>query len=221
MKFVKITNNSRWNTDELAPLLRVAWASAKDEFKRPCNKVQPFHLTIGRTRTNIWHCKSGYDSAKVCFADPGNRGATRIGSTETQNMSETIIGVAAWVFASSKGAFLVAQACCRDAVLTYRANQAKIDAEVAAVVQAKKDKAGDAFAAMVFDGLEKSTLDYKLSQIDSKERVWLRKLKLAQTKLKTLRRRRAALIAADKRKKKTSGAQAAASAALPQPQAQV
>ena len=211
MKHVKITNESSRPTDEIMPLLRVAYASAKDEFKRPCSRVQPIRLKIGRTRTRMWYCKTNYDSGTICFSNPGryDRQQTEVGNQPCDGINEVIVGVAAWVFAAVKGGSLVAQACTRDAVQHYRAHKAEIDAQVAAVVQRKKDREGEAFAKEVFEGLEQSKLDYKLSQIEKKEKVWQRKLNLATTKLKSLRRSRSALIAADKRKQRTQEAQGA------------
>ena len=216
MKHVKIVNKSRWQTDEIMPLLNVAFASARTEFKRPCTRLQPFRLTIGRTRSRTWHCKSNCDSATICFADPGKgRIQTAIGNQPCTSMSEVIIGVAAWVFASGKGAGLVAQACTRDAVLTYRERATEVEAKINAVIQRKKDKVGAAFAQEVFDGIEQSTLDFKMAKLNEMEQIWLRKLKLATTKIKSLRRRKAALRAAETRKQRKSEAQVAAAAIPP------
>jgi len=217
MKHVKIINESKRPTDELMPLLRVAYASAKDEFHRPCNKLQPIRLKIGRTRRRMWFCRSSYDNGTICFSDPGrfDHQQTAIGNQPCDGINEVIVGVAAWVFSVAKGGGLVAQACTRDAVQHYRAHKAEIDGQIAAVVQWKKDREGEAFAREVFVCLKQSKLDYRLAQIEKKEKVWQRKLKLATTKLKSLRRSRSALIAADKRKQRTIEAQVAASAALP------
>lgn len=219
MKHVKITNESSRPTDELMPLLRVAYASAKDEFHRPCDRLHPIKLKIGRTRTRMWCCRSNYDSGTICFSNPGrfDRDQTAVGNQHCDGINEVIIGVAAWVFSVAKGGGLVAQACTRDAVLHYRAHKAEIDGQIAAVIQWKKDREGEAFAREVFDGLEQSKLEYKLAQIEKKEKVWLRKHKLATTKLKSLRRSRSALIAADKRKQRTQEAQGATGALPLQP----
>ncbi|MGV0949320.1 MAG: hypothetical protein ACOYB3_01515 [Azonexus sp.] len=225
MKHVKIDNNSHWQTDEIMPLLQVAWNSARPEFKRPCDARMPLMLAIGNTRRRAWYCKIRPDYARLAFSAPGARDGhnSQVGTTPVQGMNEIIIGVAAWCFIAAKGNMQttkqVCQAVTRDAVREYRSHKAEVDAKIASIIQGKKDKEGEEFAREVFDGLEKSTLEYKLSQIEKKEKVWRRKLALANTKLKSLRRKKAAIVAADTRKKRKE-AQVAAVALPPTSQQQ-
>lgn len=219
MKHLKVTNESSRDLAEVMPLLRVAYDSVKPEITTP--PVRPLPVTLGDTRKRTWMCRwkrnAGQNTATLNFSKPcRNFHNTAIGPVALTSMNEVIVAVAAWTFASILVKPALGEACARDAVQTYRQNRAVVDGQIAAVAQAKKDKEGDAFAAMVFDGLEKSTLAYKLSQIEKKEKVWLRKFRLAETKLKALRRSRSALIAADKRKQQTTEAQVAAAALPPQ-----
>jgi hypothetical protein len=208
MKHVTIINKSRWPTDELMPLLRVAWAAASPEFRRPCDERHGLLLTISRTRRRAWCCRILHDSATMAFDDPGARDGhgSAIGSMEVQGMNEIVVALSAWCMVAAKGGSAVAQAVSREAVQSYRASKAQVDAQVAAAAQAKVDREGAKFARAVFKDMERSSLEYRLAQIDKRAKTWERTIKLATTKLKTLRRRRAALIAADTRKRNAKAA---------------
>lgn len=203
MKHVTITNTSRWKTDEIAPLLQVAWASAKPEFKRPAF-LCGLRLRINSTRTRAWCCRTHQGHATLSFAAPGrfDNVVTQVGTTPVHGMSEVIVAVAAWVFVAANGGGRFSQSVSRDAVHTYRQHKVEVDAKIAAVIQRKKDKIGESFAQEVFDGFEQSKLSYKLNKLEEKEQVWQRKLKLATTKIKSLRRRKAALQAAETRRQR-------------------
>jgi hypothetical protein len=203
MRHVSITNKSLWRTEELMPLLQVAWAAAKPEFKFGENA--PISLTIKRTRTRSWCCRYTPYHIIIGIADPGKRDenhVSSIGMCKVRGMNEIIVGVAAWCFAAANGAGKCALAVTRDAVSEYRDAQEDVDAKVAAAAQKRIDDEAEAFSEKVFQDYKKTTLAYKLSKVDTLMARWNRKIKLAETRLKTLRRRRAALIAAETRRKK-------------------
>lgn len=208
MKHVTITNESRYPTDEVLPLIRVAWQSAKPEFKRTIGAHNPIKLTLKQCRRRLWHCRIGYDSARMAFAAPGTKAdyETAVGTTPVKGMNEVIVGVAAWCLVAAGGNSLVAQSVTRDAVAYYRGHKNDIDAQIAAAVQRRQSKVEGEFARQVFTEFEQSTFDYKMAKLVASEKAWERKLKLATTKLKTLRRRKTALRAAQTRKGRSNEA---------------
>lgn len=217
MKHLSITNKSGYPMDEIMPIMRAAYRSVKPEIT--VLPAKPLPVTLEHTRSRTWMCRWGHsrgqNTARILFAKPGHKFRdTAIGPIELRSMTEVMLAVSAWTFAAILCRPALGESCAKDALQAYRANPTEIDGAIAGAVQAKKDKASEEFSSMVFDGIEKSSLDYKLSQIEKKEKAWQRKLKLATTKLKTLRRRRSALLAADKRKQRRMEAQVA-SVALP------
>lgn len=217
MKHIRIINESSYPLDEVMPIMRAAYRTVKPEIKIP--PARPLPVTLEHTRTRTWMCKwkrnAGQNTARLLFAKPGNKDIdTGIGCIELRSMTEVMLAVSAWTFAAILCRPALGEPCARESLRAYRNDPSEVDGAIASAVQAKQDKVGEAFAKEVFEGFEQSKLDYRLAQIATKEKVWLRKQKLATTKLKSLRRRRSALIAADKRKQRTQEAQGAA-AALP------
>lgn len=219
MKNIEIINRSQFPTDELMPLLRVAYAAVKPEINFPPKK--PYRVCVGHTRSRQWMMAwrrrrdCSYD-AELMFAKPNRLfSETAIQSISLRNRNEMVIAVSAWAFAALMAREEVCRSCAADAIMAYRSDQAAVDGAIARVVQRKQEAQGAEFASMVFSEVAKNSLEHKLAALDKKEKVWLRKFKLAQTKLKSLRRSRSALIAADKRKQRTKRAQVADSQALP------
>lgn len=215
MKHVTIINKSQFPLDEIMPILRAAYRSVKPEITRP--PVRPLPVTLEHTRKRTWMCKwnrnAGQNTARLLFSKPGRTfHETAVGDLPLHSMTEVILAVSAWTFASILAKPALGRSCASAALQEYRNNPAALDGVVSAAAQLKKDREGDAFASMIFKQMEESTLDHKLAEIAKKEKVWLRKARLAETKLKSLRRRRSALLAADKRKRQTTEAQVATTA---------
>ena len=205
MKHVKIINESSYPLDEVMPIMRAAYQVVKPEINTP--PARPLPVTLEHTRSRTWMCKwnrnAGGNTARLLFAKPGNKSIdTGIGGIELCSMTEVMLAVSAWTFAAVLCRPALGAHCAREALRVYRCNPAEIDGAIASAVQAKKDKASEAFAKKVFDGFEQSRLEYKLGKLEQKEQVWQRKLKLATTKIKSLRRKKAALRAAETRRQR-------------------
>lgn len=212
MKHVVITNLSSRPLDEVMPILQAAYRAVKPEIRRP--PVRPLPITLQDTRRRTWMIKwklnVGQNSARLLFSKPGRPfHETAIDGIELHSMTEVILAVAACAFAAILVKPELGRSCAWCALREYRADPSVLDRLVERAVQAKVDRADAKFAQEVFDEMEQSSLEYKLTQIAAKEKVWLRKFRLADTKLKSLRRSRASLLAAAKRKQRSTEAQVA------------
>lgn len=220
MKNIKIINKSQLPLNEVMPIFRAAYQVVKPEIKLPQDRV--VLLTLEHTRRRTWMCRwnrgATQSTARMLFAKPGKKFSnTSIGPLELKSMTEVMLAVSAWTFAAVLARPALGCSCARDALHDYRSNPGLLDGAISSARQLKIERDSDAFASAVFQGMKNSSLDHKLSQIEKKEKAWLRKLRLAETKLKSLRRSRSALLAADKRKRLTQEAQVAATALPPLP----
>lgn len=202
---IKLTNDSKYPTDELMPLLRLAWNTAAAEM--PVKPTQTYPLRIGTTRTGTWHYRwtstnFGGTSAVICVLKPGIKGRFPVwfNTIQLNDVNEVIVALAAWTFICLFRKARLAHTMARTAVEEYR--KQNVAAKVEAVRQRKQKKADMAFGKMILDDMESQTLEFKLKKIERSRKTWERKLKLATTKLRTLRRREAALKAADARRQR-------------------
>ena len=123
---------------------------------------------------------------------------------EIRDWREQIISIAAHEFAHLTGYHggKESEHWCEltawDAVDAYR--KSDLSARIDAALQNVDKKAEERKAREQAKRAEKNSAQFKLAKIEAQEKVWKRKLALALTKLKKLRRSRSLIVAAHKRK---------------------
>lgn len=199
-----IKNKSAYETEKLRPLLDLAFREARRESRSSLRAVS---IALNRTRSRTYCCSFASGAAVLSLtSDPGRCRyfPVRFSYLKCADLNEVVVAASAWLFARSTGCnWALSISVSATALTAYRKTAEEVKAKIEAVKSAE-EKALDEFAETVFEEMERSTLDFKLSKIDRLEKVWRRKFKLAETKLQTLKRRRSALIAADNRKRKAT-----------------
>lgn len=198
--FTVVENKTSWPTDELTPLLNLAWDTVA---KGPIRAIRS-KIRIAHTRRSTYHTSFLEDGViRIAVRPPGQTAAVNVGRTvRCADTNELLVYLFAWTFAGvlSPRQYIAARAS--EALTEYRKRAAQIVERQVAIVAMREQRDGAKLAKAVFDEMRLNSYDYKLSRLEAMEANWKRKAKLAATKLRTLRRRKSALQAAQTRKQR-------------------
>ena len=193
MKCNIVKNGTETNDAALRVLLAIAWTAAYGD-----RGTRPVNFKVGYARCSNWRCrwKNWENTATLLTHRKHPRGV--LGGVPCHNFNELFAGMAAWSIAGILRTRDTAAAA-SEAIYTVRERGQDIVEAMDAAMRRGEEREKAAFAREIMRNMERDSLEYKLKQIEAQEKIWLRKSRLAETKLKKLRRRRSALVAADKR----------------------
>ena len=194
MKCNIISNETDRSNEALRVLLLIAWHAARGD-----SDERPINFKFAYTRRSLWRCRySNFGLPATILIRRGDVHGN-IAGIECRNFNEVFVGLTAWTIANlhkTRDVHLAAS----EAIYAAKDKGADLEQAMAAADGRKEERQRQAFAREVMRNMQKNSLEFKLKRIEAQEKIWLRKTRLAATKLKGLRRRRASLIAADKRK---------------------
>jgi hypothetical protein len=119
---------------------------------------------------------------------------------EARNWREMFVHIAAHEFAhltgydGNKAGEEMCELTAWDAIDAYRKNQAEIDGKIESALKRVRERAETARQRAEADKAERHSPEAKLARLEAQEKVWLRKLRLALTKMKHIKRSRAAIL---------------------------
>jgi hypothetical protein len=223
MRPYKITSNtSKWPLELLEPLLDLAWDTAWVGKVSPV-AMHP-HYSVGSPHNQrycvygveITHAKAcryrgragrshvvlryGYDvntQWPVKLTYPRYKDMPVY---EARNWREIIVHLAAHEFAhlagcdGNKDGEMKCEMAAWDAIDAYRKRQDEIDDKIDQALSRRQQRAQAALQREEDRKAARNSPAYKLERLAAKEKTWLRKLRLALTKMKSIKRSRAAIL---------------------------
>lgn len=216
-----VKNTSQWGLEVMIPLFDLAWDVAwgtKDPIKshpRWRDYLSPevngrncvYNVTVthnsktarGRAWTTRCLLRLGFGERKWPMSLNYSRWKN-MPEYEAQSWYEMIIHMAAHEFAHLTGlsGYRDDEEKCEliswDAIDAYRKRRTEIDGKITANIQKTFSSAQAALQRAADTKALRSSPEHKLALLAAKEKVWLRKLRLALSKMKHIKRSRAAII---------------------------
>ena len=201
-----VKNTSKWPMEVLVPLLDLAWDVA---WANPKNytPLGQYYVTIthssrtarGRAWSSRCLIRLGYGERnwpmRLNYAKWKD-----MPEYEARNWYEMIIHIAAHEFAhltgysGKKAGEEMCELTAWDAIDAYRKRQVEIDAKINGLLHKANLRGLTAHQRECAVKEQRNSPEYKLARLAAKEKVWLRKLRLALSKMKSIKRSRAAII---------------------------
>jgi hypothetical protein len=216
-----VKNTSKWPLEVLVPLIDLAWDMAwKDRDPLGHHPRYSPHSSLEFVERNciynvtITHCSCTYRGRawrSRCLLRIGHGNHTwpvklnywrykDMPDYEARSWREVFVHLAAHEFAhltgysGKRGGEEMCELTAWDAIDAYRKRQPEIDAKIDTALKRAQERTVIALQRIEERQTERNTPEYKLAVLDRKEKVWLRKLRLALSKMKSIKRSRAAII---------------------------
>ena len=216
-----VKNTSKWPLEVLVPLLDLAWDVAwrgkdprkihprwqahwsQEAVERSCVYAVAIRHNSRTARGRAWASRCLLSLGYGDRIWPMRLNYSRykdMPEYEAANWHEMIVHIAAHEFAhlTGHGGKKKGEEMCEltawDAIDTYRKRQPEIDGKIEAALQNTRQRAQAALQRVTDKKAERASPEYKLAVLARKEKVWLRKLRLALSKMKGIKRSRAAII---------------------------
>lgn len=208
-----VTNKSFYQDEELFPLLDLAWRVAWTGRPAPI-PGRTYRVTVKKTKHN--YCgHAGFACCLLRIGDPAKPVTWPLKATYPKfkdmpeyflnSWREVVVHLAAHEFAHLTGysgrkqGEMMCEMISWDAVDAYRKEQALTDARIDQALAAKAQRVADRKAQEAAAMRQKKSPEYKLERLAAQEKVWLRKLRLALTKMKKIKRSRALILSHQRR----------------------